>query len=47
VQHGDSQTELKKVSSTQQLSDGTWTRAGVEGHVIVYFNLEKGATTIS
>ncbi|UCF16439.1 MAG: hypothetical protein JSW59_03075, partial [Phycisphaerales bacterium] len=47
VQHGDSQTELKRVSSTQQLSDGTWTRAGVEGHVIVCFKLEKGTTTIS
>jgi hypothetical protein len=47
VQHGDRRTALKKVSSTQQLSEGTWTKAGVEGHVIVCFNLEKGATTIS
>jgi hypothetical protein len=47
VQHGDSQMELKKVSSTQQLSDGTWTKASVEGRVIICFKLEKGATTIS
>lgn len=47
VRHGDSQMELKNVGSTQQLSDGTWTRAGVEGHVIVCFNLQKGTTTIS
>jgi hypothetical protein len=47
VQHGDSRTELKKVSSTEQLSDGTWTRAGIEGHVVVCFKLEKGTTTIS
>ena len=47
VQHGDSRTELKKVSSTQQLLDGTWTRASAEGHVVVCFQLEKGTTTIS
>jgi hypothetical protein len=47
VQHGDSQTELKKVSSTQQLSDGTWTKTSVEGHIIICFNLKKGDTTIS
>jgi hypothetical protein len=47
VQHGDSQMELKKVRSTRQLSDGTWTKASVEGHVIICFNLEKGDTTIS
>ena len=47
VQHGDSRTELKKVSSTQQLSDGTWTGAVIEGHAVVCFTLEKGTTTIS
>ena len=47
VQRGESQTELKKVSSTQQLSNGTWTKANVEGRVIICFKLEKGATTIS
>ena len=47
VQHGDSRTELQKVSSTQQLSDGTWTRAGIQGHTVVCFQLEKGTTTIS
>ncbi|MHC4679576.1 MAG: hypothetical protein ACYTEK_12835 [Planctomycetota bacterium] len=47
VQHGDDQTELKNVSSTKQLSDGTWTKESIEGRIIVCFNLEKGDTTIS
>ena len=47
VQHGDSQRELKKVSSIRQLSNGTWTKASVDGRAIVCFNLEKGDTTIS
>jgi hypothetical protein len=47
VQHGDSQRKLKEVSSTQQLTDGTWTKASVEGRVIICFNLEKGDTMIS
>jgi len=46
VNHGASKTELKKVGSTQQLSAGTWTEAGVEGRIIVCFDIEKGVTTI-
>jgi hypothetical protein len=47
VHHGDRQTELRKVNSIQQLSDGTWTKASVEGRVIICFDLDKGDTTIS
>jgi len=47
VKHGSGETALKKIGSTQQLSAGTWTEAGVEGRMIVCFDLEKGVTTIS
>jgi len=47
VTHGAGRTELKKVNSTRQLLDGTWTEAGVQGRIIICVHLEKGATTIS
>ncbi|MHC4356370.1 MAG: hypothetical protein ACYS0H_27015 [Planctomycetota bacterium] len=47
VQHGESQRELKRVISSQQLADGTWTKASVNGRVIICLNLEKGDTMIS
>ena len=47
VKHGESETELKRVGSPRQLSAGTCTEAGVEGRMVVCFDLEKGATTIS
>jgi hypothetical protein len=47
VKHGTRQAELEKVSSPHRLSAGTWTEAGIEGHVIACFDLERGTTTIS
>ena len=47
VEHGASKTELKKASSPQQLSAGTWTEAGVQRRIITCFTLEKGTTTIT
>lgn len=47
VQHGGRQTELKEVSSIQQLADGTWANADAKGRMIVCIKLERDATTIS